>query len=135
MQVVRYELCRLVLRCIIVGMTAQSMPPPAYLPGDLHAAIVGDLMAYMGRRRISQRSLATTIGVDQSTVSRWFNKDMTLVDLDRVLGALGLAGRLAFIDATTLQPTVPTPGPKLRAIKGEGRDIRPRTPLLVTLSP
>jgi predicted XRE-type DNA-binding protein len=88
-------------------MTARVVHFDGRLPDDLHGAIVGDLMAFMGRRRISQRRLAATLGVDQSTVSRWFNKDMTVADLDRVLAALGLAGRLAFVDAETGESTAP----------------------------
>lgn len=102
------------------------------MPPALHASIVGDLMAYMGRRRISQRKLATLIGVDQSTVSRWFNKDMSVADLDRVLTALGLAGQLNFLDAETGTLTPPKVGSYLSAVPGNGRKSGPpRTPLLV----
>lgn len=90
------------------------------LPDDLHGAIVGDLMAYMGRRRISQRSVASMLGVDQSTVSRWFNKDMSVADLDRVLAALGLTAQLSFRDAETGEVTLPFVRPVLVAAPGGG---------------
>jgi predicted XRE-type DNA-binding protein len=118
------------MSCTISAMTANTLPPPDFLPGDLHAAIVGDLMAYMGRRRITQGRLAAAVGVDQATISRWLNRDMTMAQLNRVLQALGLTAELTLRNAGTGEVTVSNFRPYLRAIAGNGIRTAPRTPLL-----
>lgn len=128
-------LCGQRLPCIINAMTARIVGLREAEPVGLHADVAGDLLAYMGRRRISQRRLAATLDVDQSTLSRWFSKGMSVEDLDRVLDALGLRAKMTLIDAETGQPTLPTVVRKFELIKGDGRKSGPsyiNSPILHT---